>query len=68
MSDISGWYLAYFDPGTGSILLQLLISSILGAGVFFRHSLWRVVQLFRRSPGSELGESPSDEAARSAPR
>jgi len=40
---------AYIDPGSGSLLLQLLVGSIVGLGLFFRHNLARVLRLFRRS-------------------
>jgi len=41
--------MGYIDPGAGSILLQFLIGSIIGASLFFRHSLARILGLFRRS-------------------
>jgi hypothetical protein len=40
--------LAYIDPGSGSLMLQLLVGSMLGAGLFFRQSISRVLSLFRR--------------------
>lgn len=42
-------YLAYIDPGSGTILLQVLIGSAVGMGIFFRHSLTRLLRLFRRN-------------------
>jgi hypothetical protein len=41
--------LAYIDPGSGSLLLQLLAGSIIGMGLFFRQSVARVFRLFRRT-------------------
>jgi hypothetical protein len=46
MSDLM---LGYLDPASGSILLQMLVGSILGLGLFFRHNVIRVFRLFRRS-------------------
>lgn len=40
--------LAYVDPGAGSILLQFLIGSIVGAGLFFRHGIARFFLYFRK--------------------
>ena len=55
---------AYIDPGAGSILLQLLIGSVIGAGVFFRHSIASVIRMLRR--GKHLPASdphpPTDDA------
>jgi len=43
---------AYFDPGSGAVLLQLLIAACIGAAYKFRHWLSSVVRairnLFRR--------------------
>jgi hypothetical protein len=49
--------IAYIDPMSGTILLQLLIAAVVGTGLFFRRALWRIVRLF---PGrkAEPPESP----------
>jgi hypothetical protein len=39
--------LGYIDPGSGSLLLQILMASAVGALTFFRKSVGR---LFSRSP------------------
>ena len=41
--------LAYIDPGSGTILLQLIIGSLIGAGLFFREGVGRLLRVFRRS-------------------
>lgn len=46
MSDLM---LGYIDPGSGSIVLQMLLGSALGLGLYFRQNLIRVFRLFRRS-------------------
>jgi hypothetical protein len=46
---MSNLMLSYLDPASGSIVLQMLIGSILGLGLFFRHNLMRVFRLFRRT-------------------
>ncbi len=54
--------LAYLDPGSGSILLQLLIAGLLGFLVLMRSSWSRIKSLFRRGPEPEQEEDdePSD--------
>jgi hypothetical protein len=41
--------LAYIDPGSGSLLLQLAMGCVLGTGLFFRQNLARIFSLFRRN-------------------
>lgn len=38
--------LAYLDPGSGSLLLQLLLAALLGLGVFIRSQWGKVKSLF----------------------
>jgi hypothetical protein len=40
--------LGYIDPGSGSLLLQLVVGSAVGLGLFFRQNVVRVLRLFRR--------------------
>ena len=39
---------AYIDPGTGSLVLQLLAAGLVSAALIFRRSIARVLGLFRR--------------------
>jgi hypothetical protein len=48
--------LAYLDPGSGSILLQLLIAGILGFLVLLRTSWGRIKSFFGRGPQPEQEE------------
>ena len=41
--------ISYIDPGSGTILLQLLIGSLVGAGLYFRQGLGRLLHAFRRN-------------------
>ncbi len=46
--------LAYIDPGTGAIVLQILVAAILGIGVVFRRIfIAPFAALFGRSSKSE---------------
>ena len=38
--------IAYIDPMSGTVLLQLLIAAAVGSGLFFRRTLWRLFRLF----------------------
>jgi len=42
--------LPYLDPGSGSILLQILIASLLGVGLALRASWGRIRRLFGGKP------------------
>lgn len=46
LSTILGSETAYLDPGSGSILIQLLLAAILGLGVMFRSQLAKIKNLF----------------------
>ena len=49
--------LAYFDPGSGSMLLQAIVGGTAGLLVFARY-LWEVAPLARRSRKVENGRKP----------
>jgi len=53
--------LAYIDPGTGSILLQVLLGGLVGIGLFFRRAIFRVGRILIRG-----GEAATREAAQPA--
>ena len=38
---------AYIDPGTGSIILQFLIATLIGATFYFRRFISNVIHLIR---------------------
>jgi hypothetical protein len=39
---------AYVDPGTGTLLLQIIASAIAGGAFFFRDRLFRLFRALRR--------------------
>jgi hypothetical protein len=58
---------AYIDPGTGSMLLQMLGAGIAGAIFYFRELRIKFLSLFtrREAPAAEDGsEPPSGDASR----
>ena len=49
----------YLDPGSGSVLLQLLLAAVLGLGVILRTQWSRIKSLFKGKDASE--EDSEDE-------
>lgn len=44
----------YIDPGTGSLLLQVVIGGIVAFGLFFKNKLSAFLSIFKKKdPGSE---------------
>lgn len=43
----------YLDPGSGSIILQMVIAAILGAGVIIRSQWSKIKRLFGGKPNEE---------------
>ena len=54
--------LAYVDPMTGTIILQLLVAGAVGALAFFRRSVWAVVRSVLRV--RRPGKAPDDGSSR----
>lgn len=50
---------AYLDPGSGSILIQLLVAGALGAGFLLRNSWGKIKALFGFKPPAEE-ETPEE--------
>jgi len=55
--------LAYIDPGTGSLALQMILAAIVGTLAFFRGAIFSFLGLFKGKAKGELKEAPKDEAA-----
>jgi hypothetical protein len=60
--------IAYIDPGSGSMMLQLLLASIAGAGVLLKYSgaqvwgyIWPFGKANRSSPETASSVAPSAE-------
>lgn len=52
---------SYIDPGSGSVILQMMIAGVIGALAFFRAQILRVFQCFRpKKP--EVPEAKPDTA------
>lgn len=58
---------AYIDPGTGSMLLQVMGAAVAGAIFYFRELRIKILSLFGRRPAGTAevdGEPPADDAKR----
>lgn len=53
--------LAYLDPGSGSILIQLLIAAVLAIGVALRASWGNIKKLFGKGKTAEPTDDDADE-------
>ena len=61
LSNILGSQNAYLDPGSGSILIQLVLAAILGLGVMFRAQLAKIKNLFGGKSEIDDDEDVDDE-------
>ena len=52
--------LGYIDPGSGQVILQLVIAGVVGALVFFRNVWWKLLGIFT---GRKTDQTPTDSAA-----
>lgn len=55
---------AYIDPGTGSMLLQVIGAVIAGAIFYFREVRLKILSMFsrrRKTPADETVETPTDD-------
>ena len=60
LSSILGLLMAYLDPGSGSILIQVIISALIGAGFFLRSRFGKLKKLFTKN-SDETAEDGSIE-------
>lgn len=47
---------AYLDPGTGSVILQVLVGGVAAVAISARMWWSRVTSVFRRKPRKDVGE------------
>jgi hypothetical protein len=48
--------LLYIDPGTGSLLMQIIAGGFIASVVFFKRVWYSVFSIFRRKPEAEHEE------------
>jgi hypothetical protein len=58
-------FLAYLDPGSGSLIIQAVIATIVAVPFFFRQQIGRIVRAIRRGDSESPSQvtPPSDPAA-----
>jgi hypothetical protein len=54
--------LAYIDPGSGSLLIQALIASIVAVPFVLRHQIGRVIDRLRGSAATAQASTETDRA------
>ena len=54
-------FLAYIDPGSGSLIIQAAIAALIAIPIFFRSQIARAMRALRRSEASE--PTSEDDAA-----
>ena len=59
--------LAYIDPGSGMLILQMLMAAILGAVFYMRQKIGRAVAWFRGTPAEPSTPEPGASTAPEAP-
>jgi len=52
--------LAYINPGSGSLIIQAVIATIVAVPFFFRQQIGRLVRSVRKGDGSGTGTPPTD--------
>jgi hypothetical protein len=60
-SDILQSERAYLDPGSGSILIQLLVATLVGAIYIIRQYWSRIVRFFRRNHPESGGDDEMED-------
>lgn len=53
---------AYLDPGSGSLILQMLLAGLLGAGVVIRVFWKKIKALFGHADDANVVESEDEES------
>jgi hypothetical protein len=49
-------FILYIDPGTGSLLLQLVAGGLIASAVFFKKTWLSFLNLFRKKPSDTENE------------
>lgn len=55
--------LAYIDPGSGSLIIQAVIATVVAVPFFFRHHIGRFVRSMRGDKSSNTPANPTDHPA-----
>ncbi len=65
LSIISPNVFAYLDPGTGAMIVHAVIAMFIGAGIFFNHMKFKILEIYhsiiRKIKGIDAPEENSEE-------
>ncbi|MCU0360966.1 MAG: hypothetical protein MUF75_09660 [Bacteroidia bacterium] len=50
------FHILYIDPGTGSLLLQLIAGGLIASAVFFKKTWLSFLSMFRKKPSEPENE------------
>lgn len=53
-------FVAYIDPGSGSLIIQVVIATLVAIPLFFRSQIGRIVNRVRRGNDTEV-QAPADD-------
>jgi hypothetical protein len=59
---------AYIDPGSGSLLIQGLIATMVAVPIFFRHQIARAVNAIRGKSTTEPVAAPTSDETTTPPQ
>lgn len=51
----------YLDPGTGSVVVQVLLAALLGLGVFFKLFWRKIISIFRKKDDTATNEEDQEQ-------
>lgn len=51
----------YLDPGTGSVVVQILLAALLGVGVFFKVFWGKISSIFKKKDASPAEEDEQEQ-------
>lgn len=52
--------LAYIDPGSGSLIIQAVIATVIAVPFFFRQQIARILRTVRKTDDTGTGTTPTD--------
>ena len=55
-----GFILSYIDPGSSSMLIQMLVAGVLGALFFIKNSWYRIKSFFFKSKDKDADTPTTD--------
>ena len=58
--------LAYIDPGSGSLIIQAVIATIVAVPFFFRQQIGRFVRAVRKTDQPSVSQDPGEHTDRPA--